>query len=76
MDVTKVDREVLAAVFASRVSLAKKTEDQAVADVRLEWAKARAWVFSKASENKQGTFLWMCDFFDLEPTAVRRTIPK
>lgn len=76
MDVAKVDREVLAAVFASRVALAKKTEAQAVADVRLEWQKARAWVLSRASENKPGTFLWFCDEFNLEPSAVLRTIPK
>lgn len=76
MDVTKVDREVLTAVFASRVALAKKTEEQAVEAAKREWQASRAWIFSKGSANKPGTFLWMCDEFDLEPTAVLRKIPK
>jgi hypothetical protein len=65
-------REVLAAVFASRVSLAKKTEAQAEAAARTEHRHARAWVAS--NDHKEGSFIWFCDEFDLEHTAVRRAI--
>lgn len=69
-----VDREVQAAVFASRVSLAKKTEDEAAADARAEWRKTQAWV--KSPSMKQGSFLYFCDVFDMEPDAVRRAIQE
>lgn len=69
-----VDREVQAAIFASRVSLAKKTEDEAAADARKEWQKAQAWVKSPAT--KPGSFLWFCDEFDLDFGAVRRAIAE
>lgn len=68
------DRETLAAIFASRVSLAKKTEDEAVNDARLEWKKTQAWI--KSSSQKEGSFLWFADEFDMEPSAVRRAIEE
>ncbi len=68
----EVDREVLAAVFASRVSLAKKTEDQAAEDARVDHKKTLAWV--KSESQKERSFLWCCSEFDLEPSAVRRAI--
>ena len=71
-DATTVDRDTLAAIFASRVSLAKKTEEQAVADARLEWQRTQAWVKSPAT--KRGSFVWCCEEFDLELSAVRRAI--
>ena len=67
-----VDRDTLAAIFASRVSLAKKTEAEAVADARLEWQRTQAWVKSPAL--KRGSFLSLCDEFDLDAGAVRRAI--
>ena len=67
-----VDRDTLAAIFASRVSLAKKTEAEAVADARLEWLRTQAWVKSPAV--KRGSFLMLCDEFDLDAGAVRRAI--
>lgn len=66
------DREVLAAIFASRVSLAKKTEDQAADEARTEHQRAIKWVANNSQ--KEGSFLWMCDEFELEPDAVRRAI--
>ena len=69
---TTTDRDVLRAIFASRVSLAKKTEDEAVADMRREWTRTQAWWKSPAT--KQGSFVWFCDEFDLDASAVRRAI--
>jgi hypothetical protein len=68
------DREVLAAVFASRVSLAKKTEDEAAEDARVEHRRSVAWIASSAK--KEASFLWFCDYFDLDPGAVRRAIQE
>ena len=73
-DATTVDRDTLAAIFASRVSLAKRTEEEAVEDARREWHKTVAWV--KSSAVKQGSFLWCCDEFDLNASAVRRAIDE
>ncbi len=67
-----VDRETLAAIFASRVSLAKKTEDQAAEDARVEHRKTLRWVDSNTQ--KEGGFLFFCEEFDLPPDAVRRAI--
>lgn len=66
------DREVLSAVFASRISLAKKTEDEAADEIRAERLKALEWIASNS--RKVGSFLWNCDFFDQEPDAVRRAV--
>lgn len=74
----EVDREVLAAIFASRVALAKKTEDEAAADARLEHRRTVAWVASNSQKEK--SFLWFCDQFGgdigLDPGAVRRAIAE
>jgi hypothetical protein len=69
-----IDREVLAAIFASRVSLAKKTPEQAAADAKLEHAKVTAWIGSPSQKPK--SFLWFCDSFELEPSAVRRAVAE
>ena len=61
-------------MFASRVSLAKRTEDQAVEDARAEWTRTQAWV--KSPSAKEGSFLWFCVEFDLAPDAVRRGIAE
>lgn len=68
------NREVLGAIFASRVQLAKKTEDQAAQEARLEHQRTLAWVESNSQKEK--SFLWYCDEFDLEPDAVRRAIKE
>lgn len=68
------DRETLAAIFASRVSLAKRTEDQAAEDARREHRKTVAWVAS--GSKKEGSFIWMCDEFDMDVGAVRKAIQE
>lgn len=74
MNLEQVDKEVLAAVFASRVSLAKKTEDQAAEEARLEHQRTIAWVASNSQ--KEQSFIWFCDYFDLSFDAVRRAIEE
>lgn len=70
----KYDREVLAAIFASRVSLAKRTEDQAAADARVEHQRTVAWIASNSQKEK--SFIWFCDEFELDAGAVRRAIAE
>lgn len=70
----EVDRETLASIFASRVSLAKRTEDEAAADAREEHRKTVKWVASPSK--KEGSFLWFTDEFDLDAGAVRRAIQE
>lgn len=67
-----MDREILATVFASRISLAKKTEDQAAEDAREEHRRVLAWI--KSPSMKEKSFLWYCDIFDLDSGAVRRAV--
>ena len=74
MNVNEVDRETLAAIFASRVSLAKRTEDEAAADARVEHQKTVRWIASPAKADK--SFLWFCDEFELAPDAVRKAIAE
>jgi len=69
-----VDRDVLASVFAARVSLAKKSEAQVVQEAKDEWERTVAWVNSKS--RAEGSFLDLCDEFGLEPSAVRRAIKE
>lgn len=68
------DREVLAAVFASRVGLAKKTAEEAAAEAVAEHTRCLAWIAS--SSQKEKSFLWFCDEFDLDAGAVRRAIQE
>ena len=67
-----IDRETLAAIFASRVALAKRTEEEAMADAAAEHRRTLAWVASTSRDEK--SFVWMCDEFDVDPGAVRRAI--
>lgn len=71
---SEADLDVLRAVFASRVSLAKKTEDEAAAEARVEHRRCVAWIASKSDKEK--SFLWYCDLCDIEPDAVRRAIQE
>lgn len=71
---TDADRETLAAIFGSRVQLAKMSEEQAVELAQQEYRKTIKWVSSPSTKN--GSFLWYCDVFDLEPDAVRRAIQE
>lgn len=73
-DALPQDREVLAAVFASRVSLAKKTADEAQTEALAEWSRTQKWVASTGQ--KEGSFLWFCAEFDLDAGAVRRAIQE
>lgn len=68
------DRDVMTAIFAARVSLAKKTEDEAAAEARVEHQRCLAWIASNSQKEK--SFLWFCDSYDLDPSAVRRAIQE
>lgn len=68
------DGEILASIFASRIMFAKKTREEAIEEAGVEWDKTQKWVAS--SSQREGSFLWMCDEFDLDPGAVRREIRK
>lgn len=69
-----IDVSVLRAVFAARVQLAKETEEEAVDKCRKDWAITQLWV--KSQSEKEGSFNWFCDEFDLDPSAVRRAIQE
>lgn len=69
-----MDLDVLRAIFASRVRLAKMTEEEAITSARSEWTENQAWIKSNSQQEK--SFVWMCDEFDLEPDAVRRAIKE
>lgn len=73
-DVLPQDREILAAVFASRVSLAKKTESEAASEAVAEWNKTQKWIAS--ASQKEGSFLWFCMEFDLDAGSVRRAVQE
>ena len=70
----KHDRDVLAAIFAARVALAKRTEEQAAADARVEYQRTLAWIANNSQKEK--SFIWFCDEFDLDASAVRRAIAE
>lgn len=74
LNYTEADKDVLRAVFAARVALARKTEDEAATEARAEHKRTITWIAS-ASEKEQ-SFLWYCDIFDLDPGAVRRAIQE
>lgn len=74
MSADNVDVQILQATFAARVQLAKKSEDEAVGDAKVEWERTQRWVNS--ASHKDGSFLWFCEEFDLEPSAVRRAIKE
>lgn len=67
-----LDREEQAKRFAERVTLAKLTEAEAIAQTTKEWWSVQRWVAS--STMAPGSFLYMCDVFELEPDAVRKAI--
>lgn len=66
------DRTTLAAIFASRVQTAKKTEAEVAAEAILELKKTIGWVASPS--RREGSFIWFCEEFDLDAGAVRRAI--
>jgi hypothetical protein len=67
-----VDLDILRSIFASRVQLAKRTEEEAGEDAKAEWRRCQAWV--KSNSAKEKSFVWFCDYFEFEPDAVRRAI--
>jgi hypothetical protein len=69
-----IDRETLAAIFASRVSLAKRTEEEAAEEARTEHRKTIRWVISK--KTGEGSFAWFCDEFELDVDSVRKAIQE
>jgi len=68
------DLETLRAVFASRVQFAKITVEEALEDTRKEHRNVLDWV--RSSSQREGSFCWYCDAFDLEADAVRRAIKE
>jgi hypothetical protein len=68
------DKETLAALFASRVALAKKSLAEAIEEITRDYENTKTWVASQSQ--KEGSFLWFCDVFELEPDAVRRAIKE
>lgn len=69
-----IDREVLASVFASRVQLAKKSLEQVLLEATMEHQATLKWIVS--SSRKVGSFLDLCDEFELDPGAVRKVIAQ
>lgn len=69
-----VDKQVLRAVFASRVALAKLTAHEAILQAEAEWQKTQLWAASNSQ--REGSFLWFCDEFELDASAVRRAIKE
>jgi len=67
-----IDVDILRGIFAARVKLAKKTREEAAADAIAEWDVTQKWV--KSESEKEGSFIWFCDEFDLDISAVRRAI--
>ncbi len=66
------DSRVLAATFAARVQLAKLPVHEAIQQAEREWRLTQDWVQSES--RKEGSFLWFCAEFELDPSAVRRAI--
>lgn len=73
-ELSSTDREVLSAIFASRITLAKKSKEDALAEAIQEHARAGQWI--KANTKKEGSFLWFCEQFGIEPSAVRMSLEK
>ncbi len=69
-----VDREVLSSIFASRLSLARKTEEEAIEEARVLRRDATAWVSSDSQ--RMYSFLWFCDVLDVEAGAMRRAVKE
>jgi hypothetical protein len=68
------DHDVLAAVFTARVSLCKKSEQEAASEAIAERLRCLEWM--KSNKVGERSFLWFCDEFDLDPDAVRRAIQE
>lgn len=69
-----VDEEILGAIFAARIYIAKGTADEAAAEAREEHKRTVAWI--RKNDRSEGSFIWYCSRFDLEPSAVRRLIDE
>ena len=69
-----IDNQVLQSVFTSRVALAKMTCEEATLQAGIEWHKTQKWVASDS--DKDGSFNWFCQEFDLDASAVRRAIKE
>jgi hypothetical protein len=66
-------RAMIADEFSWRVMLAKLPNDDAVSRFAISEAKsAREWITSASTA--EGSFLWCCDYYDMEPSAVRRAV--
>lgn len=74
MEVSDIDRETLAAIFAARVSLAKKSLADALAEAQKEYLRTILWIDNNSQ--KEGSFRWFCVEFDLDPGIVRKAVEK
>lgn len=71
---SEADKDVLGSIFAARIALARKTADEAAADARIEHERTIAWVASNSQKEK--SFQWFCDIFDLDADVVRKKITE
>lgn len=74
MNINEVDADVLRPIFQARVMLAKTTEEEAIANAIIERTLVLDWI--KSNSRAEKSFLWFCDYFDFEPSAVRRAIQE
>lgn len=68
------DSRILAATFAARVQLAKLPVHEAIQQAEREWQRTQVWVQSES--RREGSFLWYCTEFELDPSAVRKAIKE
>ncbi len=66
------DPEELRTRFAERCVLAKMDKAAAIKQTEEEWELVQRWVFSDST--KTGSFIWCCDFFNIEVEPARRAI--
>lgn len=68
------DRDVLSAIFAARLSLARKTEEEAIEEARALRRRAIMWLNS--NNQREHSFLWFCDVLGVEAGPIRKTIKE
>lgn len=74
MTAPAADRDVLSAIFAARLSLIQKTEDEAAEEARVLRRRAIMWLNSNSQV--VGSFMWFCDKLGLEAGVVRRAVKE
>jgi len=67
-----LDHDVLSAIFACRLALARKTEEEAVEEARILHGRAIAWL--RSDSQKVHSFRWFCDVLDQDAGVVRKAL--